>query len=50
MINPTLEKKDTRSGFGDGLYEIGLQNKDVVGLCADLTGSSKNERISRQVS
>ncbi len=41
MINPTLEKKDTRSGFGDGLYEIGLQNKDVVGLCADLTGSLK---------
>jgi len=41
MTNPTLEKKDTRSGFGAGLYEIGLQNKDVVALCADLTGSLK---------
>lgn len=41
MTHPTLEKKDTRSGFGAGLYEIGLQNKDVVALCADLTGSLK---------
>lgn len=41
MTNPTQEKKDTRSGFGAGLYEIGLQNKDVVALCADLTGSLK---------
>lgn len=35
------EKKDTRSGFGDGLLELGQKNKDVVGLCADLTGSLK---------
>ncbi len=33
--------KDTRSGFGDGLLELGKQNKDVVALCADLTGSLK---------
>jgi len=36
-----LGKKDTRSGFGEGLLEIGKKNKDVVGLCADLTGSLK---------
>lgn len=35
------EKKDTRSGFGDGLLEIGRKNKNVVALCADLTGSLK---------
>ena len=35
------EKKDTRSGFGDGLTELGQKNKDVVALCADLTGSLK---------
>ncbi|MEL7001522.1 MAG: transketolase family protein [Bacteroidota bacterium] len=35
------EKKDTRSGFGDGLLELGRKNKDVVALCADLTGSLK---------
>lgn len=36
-----LGKKDTRSGFGEGLLEIGQKNKDVVALCADLTGSLK---------
>ena len=33
--------KDTRSGFGDGLTELGKTNKNVVALCADLTGSLK---------
>lgn len=35
------EKKDTRSGFGAGLLELGRTNPDVVALCADLTGSLK---------
>jgi transketolase len=35
------EKKDTRSGFGDGLLELGRKNPKVVGLCADLIGSLK---------
>lgn len=35
------EKKDTRSGFGDGLTELGRTNPDVVALCADLIGSLK---------
>lgn len=35
------EKKDTRSGFGDGLLEAGKKNEQVVALCADLTGSLK---------
>ncbi len=38
---PVLGKKDTRSGFGDALAELGRKNKDVVALCADLTGSLK---------
>ena len=33
--------KDTRSGFGAGLYELGKSNSDVVALCADLIGSLK---------
>lgn len=33
--------KDTRSGFGAGLLELGKSNPDVVALCADLTGSLK---------
>lgn len=35
------ELKDTRSGFGAGLLELGRTNPNVVGLCADLTGSLK---------
>jgi len=33
--------KDTRSGFGAGLSELGRTNENVVALCADLTGSLK---------
>ena len=33
--------KDTRSGFGDGLTELGKNNPNVVALCADLIGSLK---------
>ncbi len=33
--------QDTRSGFGDGLYELGKTNPRIVGLCADLIGSLK---------
>ncbi len=39
------EKKDTRSGFGAGLAELGDTNKNVVALCADLVGSLKMEKF-----
>lgn len=39
-FNPT-EKKDTRSGFGAALHELGKTNENVVALCADLIGSLK---------
>jgi transketolase len=42
------EKKDTRSGFGAGLYEIGKKNTDVVALCADLTGSLKMDAFKKE--
>lgn len=35
--------KDTRSGFGAGMAELGAINSNVVALCADLTGSLKLE-------
>lgn len=35
------EKQDTRSGFGEGLAELGRSNPNVVALCADLVGSLK---------
>ena len=34
--------KDTRSGFGEGLTELGRKNSEVVALCADLTGFEIN--------
>ena len=39
------EKKDTRSGFGAGLAELGRTNPNVVALCADLIGSLKMEKF-----
>jgi transketolase len=42
------EKKDTRSGFGAGLLELGKQNPNVVGLCADLTGSLKMDAFKKE--
>ena len=36
-----MEMKDTRSGFGAGLTELGQINENIVALCADLTGSLK---------
>ena len=34
-----MEMKDTRSGFGAGLTQLGRTNPNVLALCADLTGS-----------
>ncbi len=43
-----LGKKDTRSGFGDGLLEVGQKNPNVVALCADLTGSLKMNAFEKE--
>ncbi|WP_055435309.1 transketolase family protein [Lacinutrix algicola] len=37
--------KDTRSGFGAGLTELGRTNPNVVALCADLIGSLKMDQF-----
>ncbi len=42
------EKKDTRSGFGAGLSELGKTNEQVVALCADLTGSLKMDAFEKE--
>lgn len=44
----TTDKKDTRSGFGAGLLELGRTNKNVVALCADLTGSLKMDAFQKE--
>ncbi len=40
--------KDTRSGFGEGLLELGRTNPNVVALCADLTGSLKMDAFEKE--
>jgi transketolase len=39
--------KDTRSGFGEALLQLGRENPDVVALCADLTGSLKMDAFAK---
>lgn len=39
--------KDTRSGFGAGLTELGQTNEKVVALCADLIGSLKMDDFKK---
>jgi transketolase len=43
----TKEFKDTRSGFGAALHELGKTNNNVVALCADLTGSLKMDAFAK---
>lgn len=40
--------KDTRSGFGDGLLEAAREDENIVGLCADLTGSVKFDKFAKE--
>lgn len=42
------EKKDTRSGFGAGMAELGRTNPNVVALCADLVGSLKIDTFIKE--
>src|ERR1700733_12888218 len=43
MIKDIVAKneKETRAGFGEGIYELGKTNENVVVLTADLAGSLK---------
>ena len=41
-------KKDTRSGFGDGLVIAGRENPNVLALTADLKGSLKMDAFAAE--
>ena len=52
-LNPNLfdsdvERKPTRSGYGDGLVLAGEVNKNVVALCADLVESTCTEQFAKK--
>jgi len=42
-----IDYKDTRSGFGEALLELGKTNPKVVALNADLTGSLKMDAFAK---
>ncbi|WP_447639779.1 MULTISPECIES: transketolase family protein [Chitinophagaceae] len=53
MLKDTIKvqnEKETRAGFGEGIYEVGKKNKDVVVLTADLAGSFKLEPFIKDFS
>jgi transketolase len=37
----TIKQVPTRNGFGEGLLEAAKANKDVIGICADLSESTR---------
>lgn len=41
VFNVDVELKSTRLGFGEGLLQAGIENENVIGLCADLLESVK---------
>src|SRR3989338_2166009 len=44
----SLEQKPTREGFGLGMVQAADENPNVVGLCADLTESTRMEIFSKK--
>ena len=44
----SLEGEATRKGFGEGLLEAGEKDPRVVGLCADLTESTKMDLFAKK--
>lgn len=48
IFSEDVEKKSTRDGFGQGLLEIAEKDERIVGLCADLTGSTKMDNFAKK--
>lgn len=48
MFDADVEQVPIRKGFGEGLVIAGNQDKNVVGLCADLTESTQMHLFARK--
>lgn len=48
IFDEDVEKIATRSGFGDGLLEIGELNENIVALTADLSESTKVNKFAEK--
>jgi len=44
----SLDQKPTRNGYGEGLLRAAEENPNVVGLCADLTESTRMELFAKR--
>jgi transketolase len=48
LFDEDVEQKPIRSGFGEGLVEAGRKDSRIVGLCADLTESTRMEDFAKE--
>lgn len=48
LFDADCERDATRSGYGNGLLELGEQDPNVVALCADLTESTKADKFAQK--
>lgn len=48
LFDDDIEKVPSRSGFGDGLVLAGEENENIVGLCADLTESTRIQAFAEK--
>ena len=48
LFDKNVEQIPIRQGFGEGLLEAGEKNLQVVGLCADLTESTKMDLFAKK--
>lgn len=48
LLNENIEMKPTRDGFGEGLVLAAREHEQVVGLCADLTESTRMEAFAKE--
>lgn len=48
LFDENIEMRPSRDGFGEGLVIAGEENQNVVGLCADLTESTRMEAFKKK--
>ena len=48
IFDEDVEQVPIRNGFGEGLVEAGRKDTQVVGLCADLTESTRMEEFAKE--
>lgn len=48
IFSPDVEQVALRVGYGEGLLQAGIEDENVVALCADLTGSTKTNAFAEK--